>query len=74
MMNIGTKPTVKSDSRESIEVHIIDFEQDIYGETISVEILDKLRDEQKFSSLKILKEQLDNDKAATLLRFSEMIF
>lgn len=72
MMNIGTKPTVKSDSRESIEVHIIDFEQNIYGKTISVEVLDKLRDEQKFSSLKALKEQLDNDKAATLLRFSDM--
>lgn len=70
MMNIGTKPTVKMDSRESIEVHILDFERNIYEQSISVELIDKLRDEQKFSSLKDLQVQLKQDKTDTLKLFN----
>lgn len=68
MMNIGYRPTVGGSS-VSLEVHIFDFSQDIYGQTISVEFVHYLREEQKFGSLEALKGQLQNDKkkAATLL-------
>lgn len=61
MMNIGYRPTV-SGSSLSLEVNIFDFSQDIYGQTISVEFVHYLREEQKFGSLDGLKDQLDKDK------------
>ena len=61
MMNIGFRPTVPGNSI-SLEVNIFDFNQDIYGQTISVEFVHYLREEQKFSSLEALKNQLQNDK------------
>jgi riboflavin kinase / FMN adenylyltransferase len=68
MMNIGYRPTVLGNSL-SIEVNIFDFSQDIYGQTISIEFVHYLREEQKFSSLEALKKQLQTDKknATTIL-------
>lgn len=60
MMNIGTNPTVDGKNR-SIEVHFFDFSKDIYGIQIEIEILERLRDEQKFESLDVLKNQLSKD-------------
>ena len=60
MMNIGTNPTVDGKS-QSIEVHFFDFSKDIYGVQIEIEILERLRDEQKFESLEALKSQLSKD-------------
>jgi riboflavin kinase/FMN adenylyltransferase len=60
MMNIGTNPTVDG-KVQSIEVHFFNFNQDIYGKTLEIEILERLRDEQKFDSLEDLKDQLSND-------------
>lgn len=60
MMNIGTNPTVDGKNR-SIEVHFFDFSKDIYGIQIEIEILERLRDEQKFESLEVLKNQLSKD-------------
>lgn len=70
--NIGTRPTVSQSNEQSIEVHIIDFDEDIYGLPLKVEFVFRLRDEQKFSSLDFLKEQLSRDKARaeTLLIFN----
>ena len=60
MMNIGVNPTV--DGREqSIEIHFFDFEEDLYDQTIQVDILDWIREEQKFNSLEELKVQLGRD-------------
>lgn len=61
MMNIGTNPTVDG-STESIEVHFFNFNQSLYDKTIQVEILHRLRDEQKFDSVEALKKQLEKDK------------
>ena len=61
MMNIGTNPTVKG-SQHSIEVHLFDFDSDIYDETIKIEFLERLRDEHKFESLELLKQQLNKDR------------
>lgn len=60
MMNIGTNPTVDG-KIQSIEVHFFDFSKDIYGVQIEIEILERLRDEQKFESLEALKSQLSKD-------------
>lgn len=59
--NIGIKPTVKSDDLVEIEVHIIDFSEEIYGDEITVCFIEKIRDEKKFSSLEDLKKQIDKD-------------
>lgn len=60
MMNIGTNPTVNG-KVQSIEVHFFDFSKDIYVLQLEVEILERLRDEQKFGSLDDLKDQLAKD-------------
>ena len=61
ILNIGTNPTVSDDGSLSLEVHIIDFSDDIYGEEISVEIGKKIRDERHFSSLEALQQQIAID-------------
>ena len=61
MMNIGTRPTVDGTSL-STEVYFFDFDQNIYGEKITIEILHRIRNEQKFESVDVLKEQLSTDK------------
>lgn len=61
MMNIGTRPTL-SGKNESIEIHIFDFNEDLYGKMITVCLYEKIRDERKFNSLEALKTQLIKDK------------
>ncbi|MFH4968407.1 bifunctional riboflavin kinase/FAD synthetase [Gaetbulibacter sp. M240] len=65
MMNIGVNPTFQT-NKESIEVHFFDFNKIIYSKTIQVDLIARLREEQKFDSVEALKEQLQKDKAATL--------
>ncbi len=60
--NIGTRPTVSDSSEKSIEVHILDFNEDIYGLSLKLQFVFRLRDEQKFDSLDFLKSQLNKDK------------
>lgn len=60
IMNIGNRPTVEGIGRTQ-EVHIFDFNQDIYGETLKVELLDFIRPEKKFSGLDELKSQIEID-------------
>jgi riboflavin kinase/FMN adenylyltransferase len=69
MMNIGVKPTVSSEQKVSLEVSIFDFDEDIYGQRISVRLLKRIREEKKFSSLEELKQQIANDKEAISLFF-----
>ncbi|WP_161891123.1 bifunctional riboflavin kinase/FAD synthetase [Pontibacter russatus] len=64
MMNIGLRPTV--DGRQlTIEVHLLHFDRNIYGQTLTVEFVQLLRQEQKFDGLEALKEQLAKDRDAT---------
>jgi len=65
MMNIGTNPTVDGQS-QTVEMHLFDFDTDIYGERFTVEIIERLRDEQKFESVDHLKTQLFKDKIDAL--------
>lgn len=66
MMNIGTRPTVDNSNQRKIEVHVFDFDQDIYEEMVQVECVAKIRDEQKFDSLDALQAQLEQDKLVAL--------
>ena len=61
MMNIGVNPTVNG-SKQTIEVHLFNFNKDIYGTEIQINLVDRIRDECKFSSIASLKEQLFKDK------------
>jgi len=65
MLNIGNRPTV-SGNNKTIEAHIFDFNENIYGEDLRIIFLYFLRDEQKFDSIEILKEQLKKDKVKSL--------
>ena len=62
MCNIGVRPTVEGTSK-TIEVHLFDFDQDIYGENVRLFFYHRIRDERKFQSLDDLKEQLQKDRA-----------
>ena len=61
MMNIGVRPTVDGVNR-AIEVHIFDFDEDIYHEQVTINFIRRIRNEQKFNSLDELKQRLENDK------------
>jgi len=61
MMNIGNRPTV-SGTHRTIEVHILDFNEDIYGKKITLSFEKRLRDEKKFENLEALKMQLESDR------------
>jgi FAD synthase len=64
MLSIGTNPTVNGNSL-STEVYILDFNEEIYGEEISVNFREFLHDEIKFESMEKLIERLDEDKKLT---------
>ena len=60
VMNIGCRPTVEGES-PTIEVHLLDWSGDLYGQTITVSLEAFLRTEQKFNSLEDLKQQIERD-------------
>ena len=65
MMNIGTNPTF-NETKQSIEVHFFGIDEDLYNLTLKIEVLDRLRSEQKFESVEQLQAQLENDKILAL--------
>jgi riboflavin kinase/FMN adenylyltransferase len=64
VLNIGLRPTLKHAAPERrVEVHLLDFEGDLYGTELEVALTEKIRDEQKFESLDALKQQVARDAA-----------
>jgi riboflavin kinase/FMN adenylyltransferase len=61
--NIGNRPMVDGDHRYLLEVHLFNFDRQVYGEHVSVEFVQKLRDEQRFDSFEQLREQILRDSA-----------
>jgi riboflavin kinase/FMN adenylyltransferase len=61
MMNIGVRPTIGGENK-SLEIHFFNFKDNIYNKTFSVEIICKIRDEERFSSIDELKIQLKKDE------------
>ncbi|CAM3748546.1 bifunctional riboflavin kinase/FAD synthetase [Alkalicoccus chagannorensis] len=66
--NIGSKPTFHEDHPQTLEVHVFDFDQDLYGKAVTVSFIDWVRGEKKFDSLEGLKAQIqaDAEKARTI--------
>jgi len=67
--NLGTRPTVTGDTRYLLEVHIFDFQEEIYGRHLEIEFVQMLRAERRFDSFQALKEQIRQDarQAVSLL-------
>ena len=61
MMNIGMNPTVNG-TKKTIEAHFFNFNNDIYNQTLKIEFVARLRDEEKFESVELLKKQLKLDE------------
>jgi riboflavin kinase / FMN adenylyltransferase len=62
MMNVGTRPTIEDTITISLEAHLFDFDKMIYDENITVELIQKMRDELKFNSFTELVEAIKNDE------------
>ncbi len=62
MMNIGVRPTFDGSDERTLEVNLFDFDRNIYGETVEVRFIKRIRDERKFQSVKELIAQLGDDK------------
>ncbi|PZU95317.1 MAG: bifunctional riboflavin kinase/FAD synthetase [Pseudanabaena sp.] len=66
VMNIGMRPTVNGD-RRSVEVHLFNWQGDLYDQQISVNLINYIRPEKKFDSLEMLKAQIQEDSQQALL-------
>ena len=63
MLNIGTRPTIDDNDGElSIEVNLFDFNEDIYGESISLSLIERIRDEKKFENKEELIAEMEKDQ------------
>ncbi len=71
MTNIGLRPTFGGE-RLSVETHLLDFNEDLYGQRIEVSFIERLRDEQRFDDATQLADQLARDRAATESFFSRI--
>lgn len=72
MMSIGCNPTTDMDDKVKLEVHIFDFNADIYSKTIKLNFLKRLRDEKKFANLTELKSELENDREVCFRLIEEL--
>lgn len=66
VLNIGTRPTLDNGNDRTVEVHLIDYSGDLYGQTLDVKFISRIRDEKKFGSLDELKAQISEDMAKVL--------
>ena len=70
VLNIGLRPTVQNPTpTPRVEVHLLDFSGDVYGQELEINFAKKLRDEQKFPSLELLREQIQRDISAARSTF-----
>ncbi len=70
VLNIGMRPTLQQPQPAlQVEVHLLDFEGDLYGKELELYFVDRLRDERRFSSIPELREQIAKDILEALRRF-----
>jgi len=72
MLYIGSRTTLGDDLQKTIEVNIFDFDKQIYGEHLSIELVALLRKEMKFNSIEEMKEQLDKDKKEAIYQLAKI--
>jgi len=61
--NVGYRPTFENQDLPNVETHILNFDGNIYGEKLTVQFIEKIRDEKKFSSVETFLNQIERDKA-----------
>lgn len=61
IMNIGLKPTIGNFTQRFIEVHLFEFNDEIYDEVLTIKVINRIRDEKKFNGLEELKDQIGKD-------------
>ena len=66
MCNIGVRPTIGAGNARTIETHIFNFDEDIYGLDMKISFLKRIREERCFESMNELKQRLNEDKALCL--------
>ncbi|MDE5880930.1 MAG: riboflavin biosynthesis protein RibF [Muribaculaceae bacterium] len=71
IVNIGTRPTVRRGDQRTVEAHIIDFDGDLYGQSISLVFRKRLRNEMKFKSIEALRQQIEKDRDAAKVFLSD---
>ncbi len=71
--NIGKRPTFGGDAESKVEAHLIAFDQDLYGKTIRVRVLHRLRGERKFASVDELRDQITRDRQRALRYFDSAL-
>ena len=70
--NVGVRPTIESHGATTVETHIFDFDRDLYGATVRVGFVQRLRDERAFQSLDLLKAQIAADCGQARVLFSHL--
>ncbi|HZR23332.1 MAG TPA: bifunctional riboflavin kinase/FAD synthetase [Vicinamibacterales bacterium] len=70
--NVGTRPTVDASGRTTVETHVLDMNQDLYGSTIRLGFVQRLRDERRFESLDQLREQIAADVQRARVLFGRL--
>ena len=73
LTNVGAKPTISGENPVGVETYLYDFEGDLYGKELKVELLDFVRPEMKFESIDALKAQLDHDIKECQRRYLEFV-
>jgi riboflavin kinase / FMN adenylyltransferase len=71
--NIGKRPTLGADAESKVETHLIDFDDDLYGRTIRVRVLHRLRGEKKFSGIDELRAQIARDRNRAVRFFNSRV-
>jgi riboflavin kinase / FMN adenylyltransferase len=70
--NIGVRPTVDNSGTPVIETHVFDFDRDAYDQTVRLGFVQRLRDERRFDSLEMLREQIADDSRRARLLFDRL--
>lgn len=73
LLNIGVKPTFEEGLEKTFEVHILNFSKIIYGKTLKFEVLFRIRDEKKYSSIIALTTQINRDIEIAKSRYKQLI-
>ncbi len=73
MLYIGHRPTIAGANEKTIEAHLLDFEGDLYGREIAVEVLDFIRSDKKLDGLEALRAQIEADKVEIEKRLEESV-
>lgn len=71
--NVGKRPTLGAEAESKVETHLIDFDEDLYGRTIRVRLLHRLRGEKKFSGIDELRAQIARDRERAIRYFNSRI-